>query len=275
MSKQEALEYLVGLGSSQPKVVPIHESRELITKLVCNPDGTSTVYEFQRDPEDRNHEFSSLADLAAYLNSDYCQNDDGGIVFVETARIIAALEYRKRGIQQAILKMDLSPEYTALMGLFKGINQQALWKSLISDLDGCITGKNGDPEELLGIISAIQFSEQSGIECEIMPSGTGSASASRSIALAIPQRKGDEKKQTDIPVNWKYKGRIWSCFPAEAEIVLRLEISKKKDEPPVFIFHPKRLDQVSEEMRGKLVEELNDKLEIAGRFRVFQGTMKL
>lgn len=257
---QQAIEYLLQAGRKTPQVLAVHEDPEKIHKLICFSDGQSELMQFDQKPVNREHKIFSLADFIEYLNSDHCKNDKG-VVFVEEKRAIADLAYRIHQTQRAVLPLDDSAEYAALLQLIRGVGQKELWKLLITDLDGCL------PDSLLASISLIQVSSKTEGSCEIKLTGESNNRMNNGLKVTFQPKEGAELKETTIPLDWEWKGRIWECFDRICTIKLRLEINT--DAGLCFIFNPRQLAKTLIEQRACLVKHLQE--EIGKRFQVYQG----
>lgn len=259
---KEAINYLVQIGQKTPQVLTVHVDPEKIHKLICHGDGKTELMQFDQQPVNREHQIFSLEDFIEYLNSDHCKNDNG-IVFVEEKQAIADLAYRIHQTQRVVLPLENSVEYDALLKLTTGVGQKELWKLLITDLDGCL------PESLLAAISVIQVSSKTEGNCEIKLTGESSSRSNSGLKVTFQPKEGAELKETTIPLDWEWKGRIWECFDRVCAIKLRLEIDT--DAGLRFIFNPRKMAQTLIEQRACLVEHLQEK--ISARFQIYQGNL--
>lgn len=206
------------------------------------------------------HKFRTVMGLTDYIAA-HPVDDAPGILFVGDDKVYADCAYGSREGAQCVLRLEPSEEYQALEKLMEGVGQKELWRALISDLDGCFD------TTLLLQVSNLEFADDSKATVKIDAAGLGDATA-RACFRVTTTGEGGPSSAT-LTLDWTWRGRIWRCFEDQADIALRLELMKKKDGGLVFIFHPKRLSEVVDNHRQRLVERI--KAAAPERFTVHEG----
>lgn len=264
MIDQSFVEYLVNVGKNTPHTIDLHDSGEIIVKLVVGKEGETEEHTFKKPPVERKHSFTSLEGFLDYLNSAHCK-DDAGPIFVGETDIQVDLAYGKHSIQSADVSLDLSEEYSALRRLFAGLGQKDLWRELISHLDGCID------KSLLLAIGQIKLRSNNESEVRIDTTGISDKFQKDMLQIAYPDASKQGEHIATIQTDWLWMGRIWECFDREFDIRLRLEVAVT-DKGLRFIFHPRRLEKILREARLALVEEIRNK--IPEQFTVHEGRLR-
>jgi hypothetical protein len=251
---RDTLDRIVQLGSVHGVA---HEDASC--KHVVINGGVKTI---QKLGPARAHTFTSLEGFIDYLNS-VRSGDGSGIIFVGADKVLAHLDYMAIVNQTASLPLAKSEEFTALAGLFSGVNQKDLWRALLTKLDGCL------PLELLLQISNLNIKVTGESALAVERVGLESKREAQSIRVTCDDAKGKGSQTADIGVNWTWKGRIWEAFDQEFEIELTMEIDTKNG--LVFRFHPKRLEKVMRAARLALVAQIKGQV-TADRFTVHEGS---
>lgn len=206
------------------------------------------------------HKFRTVTGLLDYL-TEHPVDDAPGIIFVGEEKVYADAAYGSREGHRATLPLDHSEEYAALCQLMEGVGQKKLWRLLIGDLDGCFD------MALLLQVSNLEFADDSRATVKIDASGLGDAAARQCFRVSLAGADGPAS--ATLTLDWTWRGRVWRCFEEECDIAVRLELVKLKDGGLLFVFHPKRLSEVIDNHRQRLVERIR-----AGapeRFTVHEG----
>ena len=259
---KEALQYVADLALEGRN---IHEAKDIVYRALKNPDGSSHIEEYARDPVPRNHKFEALDGFLNYLKSDHCK--DEGVIFVSPDLIFADLEYGEYGQQNISLALTHSEEYNAFLSIchVDGDNyfmpQKEIWRKLISSLADTI-----DPAFLLQV-QGIGLGQSNKAKFEIDNSGITSTKVAQKVSITVSQ-ENKESKTAPFLIDWEWKGRIWECFNKEYNISFRVEV-ETDDSGIGFICHPKRKQTVLRRAREDIVDNLIKV--VPKQFKVYEG----
>lgn len=284
-----AIDKLVSIGRDKLQFKTIHEEEDQLQILIqqsCDRD--PIIQTFQKQRQSRNHIFESVTGFLAFLNSSHCAiavggaaNDSvsalalkPGVVFTASStNVVADIEYGARIPQRAILKLDSTEEFAALLQLIgeggpkdddndepEGLSQRELWRMLISKLDGCIDSG------LLLAIGSLEMSADAESKSKISLAGLRDRVSTSAVRITF----GEGNTQTaDLRLDWEWKGRIWNAFDREFTVPLRLEINN--DLGLRFIFHARRLQKVLIDARAALTETIAEGL--PEHFQCYQAVL--
>jgi hypothetical protein len=154
--------------------------------------------------------------------------------------------------------------YLALQEVFDGVLQKRLWTLLATDLQGCF------PEAYEYVISTLSHLEKISQDVDIKRSGLANVKATKTLELTYKSAsEGDQ--QTQVEVDWVFRGPLWTCFELPIEIPCRLVISKEAH-GLVFQLFPKGLEALLLRHRAALAEEINQELSARGvTLSVYEG----
>jgi hypothetical protein len=210
----------------------------------------------------REHVFRSLEGFLDYLNSDK-SGSGPGIIFVGEKSIVAELDYMSELRQTAALPLAHSEEYLAAQSLFSGLPQKALWRLLLTKLDGCISN------ELLLQISSLNVKIQADADLDIQRTGLENSRQNQTVRVTFNDPKGKGTRTAEIETAWSWVGRIWEAWDHTFEIETTMEI--ESNQGVQFVFHPKRLETTTRNALLALVSHVQEKVQ-ADRFTVYEGT---
>lgn len=245
---KEALKYLVDLVEAQTSVLKLYEDNESV-HLLINEAGLVREKEFIKPTQWPGLTFGSMEGMISYLAAH--TEEVYGALFVGEDRIVADMAHGPLGQNNpriAVLPLFPSEEFTALGGLFSGVNQRQLWRRLISDLHGCL------PPSLLLAISQMKVKASAEQQSHIEISGVGSEKNAASVAISYAGAKGTET--VEIGLDWTYRGRVYDCMDQHYEIPLRLEVSVENGKEVLFRFHPRQLQRLMRQVRADIVAKL-------------------
>lgn len=213
-----------------------------------------------------NHQFTSLEGFISYLNSDRCK-PERGIIFVGERSVSARLRYQDVNADTAVLNLEHSEEFKALLRLTQGVSQKDLWRLLNTHLFASL------PLELLIQISNIKLAGNKDKDVQISDVGQVSVSGTDALRVVWSDPKANEgTRTTDICKSWCWQGRIWGAFSKRFQVSLVLEIDA---ESVKFTFHAQQLETVMRSARLELVTELTNGLQAhddKARFTVHEGS---
>ncbi|GMW02620.1 MAG: hypothetical protein AMXMBFR84_37560 [Candidatus Hydrogenedentota bacterium] len=274
---KDAIEHLIedtrkhAVVNKNVEVIDLHKVASGVERIIRVPGEPSKREFFANDCRGRNHTFTTLEGFCDFLNGPHCvDNHDGegvGVVFVqrEDAKLAHAdLDYLGNGKpESAVLSLQRSTEYKALEKLATGIGQASLWRLLFTDLEGCI-----EPDNLITYILDMDVKLEDGKQVKISPLGPSAVRSSSAVSIKYPNSEGGMETR-EMPVEWKWSGRIWEGFDYSCEVDLRMELSASREGDVIFKFHPKRLAEHNNNARLALVAALRQR--VTGPFNVYEG----
>lgn len=260
MLDHDAIQYLVETVDKNQRVVDVHDDGDHVYKLFTWRGGIE-VKSFDKKPVSRNHTFTTLEGLLAYLNGPNCVNDSG-ILFVGNEGVHVELAYRSQVPQMAYLSFTYSPEYRALQDLMHGVEHRKLWSLLNSDLYDTID------RSLLLAIGGIRLRANGDTSVKINDFGVVSRSEQSSITIEYADPSGKNGMMVEsIPTEWNWSGRVYTCFDELVNIQLRLEVFNKNG--LIFVFHSRNLLRVIDGLRNKLIKRIAGS--VPKQFTVHEG----
>ena len=258
---QEALKYIVGLSN---KVETVFESES-----AKNVSINGEIKRIEKPIERRYHAFYTLDGFLSYLQSARSNPIDrigqpapNGIIFVEQEKVVADLDYLSEVPQRAVLPLEPSEEFMALMALANGVSQKQLWRLLVTKLADHL------PVDLLMQISNITIKKESAEDLEISHGGLGQRGAADKIRISCAGKKVGDSQITDLDTAWVWSGRLWEAISVEVQISLTLEV--EADRELRFIFHPRQLVGMQRQSLLAIAKKLERELK-GDRFTVHEG----